>query len=222
MNIIWDIDGTLIANGPPNVNLYRDAVRAIFDITVDINELSHDGKTDRQIILEYIASTGNDSAREKEVSQWLDIHSSEFYVNPLSARKELAGAKNALRIMNDLGHTNLLMTGNSIARSRAKLGGARFDLNLFNWELSAFGANFIKRTDLAEHLALTINGGVVVGDTPGDGNAARFGRFSFVGVTTGIFSREDLNEFNPVAVFDNLEIEIHDFIKTIQGPNQDS
>lgn len=221
MNILWDVDGTLIANDRLHVNLYRDAVRAIFDITVDIDELSHDSKTDRQIILEYIASTGNDSGRENEVSQWLDIRSSKFYVDPLSARKELAGAKNALRIMDDLGHTNLLMTGNSRERSRAKLVGAGFDLDLFDWDISAFGTYFAKRTDLAAHLASTINGGVVVGDTPGDGNAARFGHFSFIGVTTGSFSREDLSEFNPVVVLDNLELEIDDFIKAIQGLNQD-
>lgn len=216
MNILWDVDGTLIANDHLGINLYRDAIREVYLIDGSIMELKHDGKTDRQIILEYIASTGSDFSREQEVEANLEGRSSSIYLNPISVRTPLAGAMTALAITSKLGHTNLLMTGNSRNRAHVKLLGAGFDLSLFDWDKSAFGSDFAKRNDLAEDLANNINGGVVVGDTPGDGSAARAGNFSFIGVTTGVYSAEDLLEYKPVLVLNNLELEIVAFINMLE------
>lgn len=223
MILLWDVDGTLVENDPDGVDLYNQALEAVMGVRAS-NPPSRHGKVDRQIVSEYMENATADLSRFSDVVKKLESISSVHYRDPLFARKPVGGVREALEVAARLGVTNALFTGNSRNRAEAKLEGAGFSFTDFDWEASFFGSEFDSRPMMAKAAAIKLPSAVIIGDTPGDGEAANVANFFFVAVCTGVYGHDDLIPYGPVAIFESFagrEADLSKLIAQLQNTGQD-
>jgi phosphoglycolate phosphatase-like HAD superfamily hydrolase len=176
---------------------------------------SRHGKTDRQIVREYLEAANVDSAELARVTQRLEALSKRHYVASKTARQLLPGIKKALTAAASLGFTNALFTGNSQSRAEVKLDGAGLERKIFDWNQSFFGSTHEDRPAMARYAARRVKRGVIIGDTPADGVAAQVAGFAFIGVATGIYPEEVLLAANPVACLHDLDVGYGEFAQVM-------
>lgn len=205
--LFWDVDGTLVGNDATGQDLYRDAVAQTVAPTTHIPKIIRHGKTDLQIIREYLASVDAPLSAVPLVATRLAELSRESYSSP-GARPALPGVGAALRAARELGHSNTFLTGNSEERTRLKLAAARVDVQLFSWDLGQFGDQAIERSTLAygaKSIADRIGSTpLILGDTPADAHAARTASIPFCAIATGIYGHRELTAENPILLVDDL------------------
>jgi phosphoglycolate phosphatase len=203
--ILWDVDGTLVRNGPDAGNLYHDAVELAAGRKID-NRLPHThGKTDGQIVTETLAAHRFDPGLHSVVIDHLDDLSRLRH--EAGRHRELCpGATTAVAAAAAAGWRNGLLTGNSAARARFKVTGAGFDASAFDWEHSYFGERSPQRSELTLRARREIGDSriVIIGDTPNDDSAAQSAGMEFIGVATGIFGADVLRATNAIVVVDDL------------------
>jgi phosphoglycolate phosphatase-like HAD superfamily hydrolase len=214
--VLFDIDGTLLSSEGIGRTAMRRALGSIFGSPGN-PAYRYDGKTDRQIVRDVMRLEGHsdeyiDSQMEKLIETYLEglrenAKSGNFNVRPLEGVNELL---DALEPREDvvLG----LLTGNVEAGARTKLVAAGIDPDRFR--INAFGSDHEDRPELpaiaqrraSEELGLDIEGGrmVVIGDTPADIACGRSLGAKAIGVASGHYTVEQLQEHNPYAVFPSL------------------
>lgn len=197
--ILWDIDGTLLQPAGGGQNEYELAIETVVP-GLALERVYTQGKTDRQIVEEYL--TGRDVAPETvwRVLERIDVLSSRF--GRESHRiPALDGVDETLARMQALGYTNGLLTGNTPARAMSKLRGSGIDTTLIAWEESFFGTNALVRSDMtvAARRVFPDRPIVIVGDTPRDGEAAAAAGLPFIGVETGMYDRNALTQAGAIA-----------------------
>lgn len=216
MIVFWDVDGTLVANATDGIDLYAQAVTDTLGTPV-VNPPPRHGKTDRQILREYLTTTGGNPGHLGRATERLEELSQVRYLTPRTARTKLPGCVDALRAVRQIGGTSALLTGNSATRAAAKLTGAGIELSWFDWPTSLFGDTYPDRPSMARAARRLTHHAVVVGDTPGDGAAANTAEFPFIAVTTGAYGPDELSQFTPVGTFDNLQQQLANFTETIRS-----
>ncbi|MCU1437099.1 MAG: hydrolase [Naasia sp.] len=203
--VLWDVDGTLLLNGPRAGSLYDEAIEQVADITTGGVRPAEHGKVDGQIIAERLAEYGLDAGLHAAVQARLEDLSAERHRG--ADRRELTpGVREALEAVAAAGWTNALLTGNSLSRARVKLEGAGLDPRRFDWEASFFGDRARARTELTQAASAALRGKphVIVGDTPSDDRAAAAVGIPFIAVATGVYPAEELRRTGAIAVLDDL------------------
>ena len=214
--VLFDIDGTLLSSEGIGRTAMRRALGSIFGSPGN-PAYRYDGKTDRQIVRDVMRLEGHsdeyiDSQMEKLIETYLEgLHenakSGNFNVRPLEGVAELLDALEARKDV-VLG----LLTGNVEPGARTKLIAAGIDPDRFR--INAFGSDHENRPELpaiaqrraSEKLGLDIEGGrmVVIGDTPADIACGRSLGAKAIGVASGHYTVEQLQEHDPYAVFPSL------------------
>jgi len=214
--VLFDIDGTLLSSQGIGRTAMRRALGSIFGSPGN-PAYRYDGKTDRQIVRDVMRLEGHsdqyiDSQMEKVMEVYLEglrenAKSGKFDVKPLEGVVELL---DALEPRKDvvLG----LLTGNVEPGARTKLIAA--GINPDRFRVNAFGSDHEDRPELpaiaqkraSEKLGLDIEGGrmVVIGDTPADIACGRSLGAKAIGVASGHYTVEQLQEHDPYAVFPSL------------------
>ena len=214
--VLFDIDGTLLTSEGIGRTAMRRALGSIFGSPGN-PAYRYDGKTDRQIVRDVMRLEGHsdeyiDSQMEKVMEVYLEglrenAKSGKFNVQPLEGVVELL---DALEPRKDvvLG----LLTGNVEPGARTKLIAA--GINPDRFRVNAFGSDHELRPELpaiaqrraSEKLGLDIDGGrmVVIGDTPADIACGRSLGAKAIGVASGHYTVEQLQEHDPYAVFPSL------------------
>lgn len=214
--VLFDIDGTLLSSAGIGRTAMRRALGSIFGSPGN-PAYRYDGKTDRQIVRDVMRLEGHsdeyiDSQMEKLIEIYLEglrenAKSGNFNVKPLEGVVELL---DALEPRKDvvLG----LLTGNVEPGARTKLIAAGIDPDRFR--INAFGSDHEHRPELpaiaqrraSEKLGLDIERGrmVVIGDTPADIGCGRSIGAKAIGVASGHYTVEQLQEHDPYAVFPSL------------------
>jgi len=214
--VLFDIDGTLLSSEGIGRTAMRRALGSIFGSPGN-PAYRYDGKTDRQIVRDVMRLEGHsdeyiDSQMEKLIETYLEglrenAKSGNFNVRPLEGVAELL---DALEPRKDvvLG----LLTGNVEPGARTKLTAAGIDPDRFH--INAFGSDSEHRPELpaiaqrraSEKLGLDIERGrmVVIGDTPADIACGRSLGAKAIGVASGHYTVEQLQEHDPYAVFPSL------------------
>lgn len=214
--VLFDIDGTLLSSEGIGRTAMRRALGSIFGSPGN-PAYRYDGKTDRQIVRDVMRLEGHsdeyiDSQMQKVMEVYLEglrenAKSGKFNVRPLEGVAELL---DALEPRNDvvLG----LLTGNVEPGARTKLIAA--GINPDRFRVNAFGSDHEDRPELpaiaqrraSEKLGLDIDGGrmVVIGDTPADIACGRSLGAKAIGVASGHYTVEQLQEHDPYAVFPSL------------------
>ena len=214
--VLFDIDGTLLSSEGIGRTAMRRALGSIFGSPGN-PAYRYDGKTDRQIVRDVMRLEGHsdeyiDSQMEKLIETYLEglrdnAKSGNFNVRPLEGVAELL---DALEPRKDvvLG----LLTGNVEPGARTKLIAA--GINPDRFRINAFGSDHEHRPELpaiaqrraSEKLGLDIERGrmIVIGDTPADIACGRSLGAKAIGVASGHYTVEQLQEHDPYAVFPSL------------------
>ncbi|MGO1592557.1 MAG: HAD family hydrolase [Ancrocorticia sp.] len=215
--VLWDIDGTLLASAAFNSVYYLDAIRAIHPEFDSIPE-NTDGMTDRQIIEAHLAAVSLPREEAAVILDRLDDLSQSYLEEP-NRLTMLPGVNDALARVAQAGFTNGLLTGNTPTRASHKLRGAGVAVDLISWEQSFFGAEASRREELTHRARERYpeRPMVIIGDTPRDGQAAAAAGITFVGVTTGSFGAEALQEAGAVNVIPDLVTGIDGLVAWLQA-----
>ena len=213
--VLFDIDGTLLHSGGCGRAATRLAIQEVFGTTGQLDETNFAGKTDWQIVLELLESTGISveqvQTRLQAYNEAVARHLSQIVDSfPVQACVGAADVVNALRAHPEtlLG----LVTGNMPGLVPIKLRAAGFDPGDF--KIGAFGSEGWERAmlpPLALERARRHAGrdfaperSVIIGDTPGDIACARSIGARTIAVATGPFKANELRTYHPDHLFETL------------------
>ncbi len=207
--ILWDIDGTLLAPMSGGENEYEEAISWVIP-NLPLERVVTHGKTDRQVVEEYLANEG-DELHVAKVLERLDIMSSRYETSEHKI-PALPRVTDALGITGALGYRNALLTGNTPARAMSKLRGAGIDCDRISWEESFFGINARSRSSITREARTVFPDRpmVIIGDTVRDGEAAADAGIAFIGVETGAYTGDQLLEAGAIATVGDLVRGIED------------
>ena len=214
--VLFDIDGTILWSDGAGRRAMEGALLDVFGTAGD-STYRYDGKTDPQIARELMLAEGfDDDHVERGLPDVLERYLARLRteVQSESARPHLFDGVTELMDALDARSDVLvgLLTGNIREGAGVKLSAAGIDPKRF--VIGAFGSDHHDRPELPaiarrraeEHAGRLIEASrmLIIGDTPADvycglGIGARA-----IAVATGRYTREELAECSPAAVFDDL------------------
>lgn len=208
---LFDIDGTLLRCGGAGGVAFEAALHAHFGIDVASVAVTYGGKTDPQILDEFLVGSRGDPATPAERHAFLDDYLTRL--DAALAERGLRVLPHAVEVLEWLGARGdsvlCVATGNVRRGAAIKLRHAAlhdyFDLPL----LGGYGCDSAVRAELVGaaitrgRQRATITDVVVIGDTIHDISAARANSAHALAVTTGSDTRDALAHAD--HVFDGLD-----------------
>jgi phosphoglycolate phosphatase len=209
----FDIDNTLIKSSAGHVQALLAAIKAIYGLETGIGVIRHHGMTDQEIIIRILEKHDIDPKIIRDGLAGCMNHVELEYTRIIKSENiyMLEGVVDLLSRLDLSGFLLGLVTGNLEKIARAKL--EKIGISHF-FKFGGFGSDHINRTNLVQiaikraEKQFGVNAGRLVfhfGDAPQDMRAAREAGVIPIGVTTGIFSAEELNSAGAYKVFPNLE-----------------
>ncbi|HEV2857993.1 MAG TPA: HAD family hydrolase [Solirubrobacterales bacterium] len=201
--VLFDIDGTLLVTGGAGAVAWQRAFQEMHGIDANIDEHTHAGMTDPEIATivfrEVIGREGSSAERAEAIAAYLS-HLQQA-VEESDGYRVMPGIEELLPRLAGEGILLGIVTGNIEAAAQIKL--ARGDLNRF-FAFGGYGSDSSDRTELTRK-AVERGGNVAgklldpattiaVGDTPRDVKAGHGAGLRVVGVATGKYSIEELEE----------------------------
>lgn len=232
--LLFDIDGTLLRGHGRGKRALLEAMQstlqaqglasAFIDAVSDTSANNTKkpgiaGKTDLQFVYECLEPEIASETIRELIPQIFAEHTIRLreYYTVSDGVELLPGVRELLQAVQELYETRAsclpaVLTGNIKAGARIKLG--LFGLESY-FALGAYGDEGRVRRELppvAVGRARSLTGRefrgqdiVIIGDTPNDIDCGRPLRARTLAVTTGPYSRKELAEHNPDAIFDSLE-----------------
>lgn len=214
MNILtlFDIDNTLIQSSAGHRQAYVEAVKEVYDLDVNINVINHHGMTDQEILLKVLRKYNlDDETIASNLRTCIEVMSLKY--DEIIKSENIVMFDGVVNLLTKLQQNNIilgLVTGNLEKIARAKL--RKIGIDHF-FKIGGFGSDLMHRSDLAK-LAVKrakamfnlsrIRKIFLLGDTPQDMKAGKAVRATTIGVTSGIFSEEQLKPAGADIVFSNL------------------
>ena len=210
--ILFDIDGTLTASAIGHIEAHAVAYQKVFGIYGSIFMIDFDGKTDRRITKEVLASLGIAEAEiEAKLPEHLQVMGEYYYsLKPYLKPKLLPGVAELLERLH--GNSDILLgnvTGNleRIAKDKLEVAGiAEY------FDFGGFGSESDERPELvrlaierARERGFEGDDVYVIGDTPVDITAGNAAGAKTIGVATGSYNQEKLQEAGATITLPSLE-----------------
>lgn len=212
--ILFDIDGTLLHTGGAGAVAWQRAFLELYDVEANIEEHTHAGMTDPEIaeivFREVLGRDGSDVERAEAIGCYLGhladaVAESEGYF-------VIDGIEELLPRLAGEGVLLGVVTGNIEPAAHIKL--ARGDLNKY-FKFGGYGSDARSRTALtkkalergAEASGKPLDPGstIAVGDTPRDVKAGHGAGIRVVGVATGSYSVEELEQSGADWALENVK-----------------
>jgi phosphoglycolate phosphatase-like HAD superfamily hydrolase len=201
--VLFDIDGTLLVTGGAGAVAWQRAFEELHGVEADIAEHTDAGMTDPEIAAivfrEVIGRDGTQEERAKAIGCYLK-HLPDAVAESAGYRV-MPGIEELLERLIDDGLLLGLVTGNIEAAAHIKL--ARGHLNRF-FSFGGYGSDSADRTEVTKtalQRGAIVSGGtlsdgacIAVGDTPRDVKAGHGAGIKVVGVATGSYSADQLNQ----------------------------
>jgi phosphoglycolate phosphatase len=201
--VLFDIDGTLLVTGGAGGAAWQRGFEELYGIEADVAEHTDAGMTDPEIVKivfrEVIGREGTREERARAISAYLR-HLPDT-VAESGGYRIMPGVEDLLSRLIEKGVLLGLVTGNIEAAAHIKL--ARGRLNRF-FSFGGYGSDSADRTQVTQaamRRAALVSGDTVdgsfcisVGDTPRDVVAGHGAGIKVVGVATGSYSVEKLQE----------------------------
>lgn len=212
--VLFDIDGTIMEWTRTHKDSFSEAFRKVYGVETNIDIITSPGMTDQQIIIEVLRKNGlDDEMIKSKMKEAMGVMVDYFEKEIKNSKAELLPGVE--EFLEELDKNAVLMgavTGNleKIAWGKLKKTG----LNKYI-KLGGFGSDHIIRTELVklaikraeENFGFKLDKNVFsIGDAPSDMKAGREGgAFKCIGITTGIYSSDQLKEAGADYVFENLK-----------------
>lgn len=220
--VLFDIDKTLIKSSRGHSTAFSKAFRIVYGIDTTIDIINHHGMTDQQIIIEVLKKNGLDEQTIKsKLEECMKVMVDSF--NKIVAKDEIIVLSGVQELLEELNEHNVLMglvTGNLEPIARGKL--KKVGLNHY-FKVGGFGSDDINRTTLVklaikraeENFDFKFDNNIFLfGDSPQDMKAGKEANVKTVGVTTGIYSKEELENAGADFILENLK-NINNVLKII-------
>jgi phosphoglycolate phosphatase-like HAD superfamily hydrolase len=212
--VLFDIDGTLISTGGAGARSWRYAFDELHGIPADIGEFTDAGMTDPTVArLTFKSAVGHEpTPREVATVMAAYLDRLPYEVDHSEKYRVLDGAEELLRRLGLEKGVLLGITSGAVeAAAHIKLSRAGFNRY---FPFGGYGSDSPDRIELTERAlergalllgeALDPKQVLVVGDTPKDLDAAHGAGCVAVGVATGHYTREQLEEAGADVVLDTL------------------
>jgi phosphoglycolate phosphatase-like HAD superfamily hydrolase len=214
--VLFDIDGTILVTGGAGGAAWQRAFEELHGVEANVAEHTDAGMTDPEIAAivfrEVIGCEGSQEERAKAIGCYLK-HLPDTVAESKGYRV-MAGIERLLDELIDAGLLLGLVTGNIEAAAHIKL--SRANLNRF-FSFGGYGSDSPDRTvvtktaiargELVSGGALTNSASIAVGDTPRDVKAGHGAGIRVVGVATGSYSVEQLEEAGADWALETVERE---------------
>ncbi|MFL5900145.1 MAG: HAD family hydrolase [Solirubrobacterales bacterium] len=212
--VLFDIDGTLLVTGGAGGAAWQRAFEELHGVEADIAEHTDAGMTDPEIATivfrEVIGREGTQEERAKAIGCYLK-HLPDTVAESAGYRV-MPGVEELLERLIDDGLLLGLVTGNIEAAAHIKL--ARAHLNRF-FSFGGYGSDSADRTEvtktalqrgaLVSGSTLADGACIAVGDTPRDVKAGHGAGIKVVGVATGSYSANQLEQAGADWPIESLE-----------------
>jgi len=213
--VLFDIDGTILVTGGAGGVAWQRAFAELYGVEANVAERTDAGMTDPEIAAivfrEAVGREGTPEERARAIGGYLKhlpdaVAESEGY-------QVMPGIEELLDRLIDSGHLLGLVTGNVESAAHIKL--ARAHLNRF-FSFGGYGSDSADRTEVTEaalRRGSLVSGGslvsdgacIAVGDTPRDVAAGHGAGIRVVGVATGRYSVEELEQAGADWVIETVE-----------------
>jgi len=210
--ILFDIDKTLVEGSAGHLLAFSDAFKNVYGIDTNIDIINHHGITDQQIIIDVLKKNGLDEKFIKSNLKECMKAMVESYENNSGQDKiiPLETVNESLDKLKQKGNILGLVTGNLEPIAWSKLKKAKID---GYFSVGGFESDGINRTNLVKlaikrasnKFKIKLTDIFLVGDAPQDMQAGKQAQVKTVGVTTGIYSREELKRAGADYVITNLK-----------------
>lgn len=211
--VLFDIDKTLIKSSEVKDKIaFPGAFKKVYGIDTNINVINHHGMTDQQIIIEVLKKKGLDEHTIKaRLEECMDVMIEIF--NKHNHQDKVVVLDGAKELLEELNKNNILMglvTGNLEEIAKGKL--KKIGLNKY-FKVGGFGSDGINRTNLVrlaikkaeDNFNFESNNNVFLfGDAIQDIKSGKEAGIKTIGVTTGIYSEEQLKDAGADFVVENL------------------
>jgi phosphoglycolate phosphatase len=198
--VLFDIDKTLIKSS--SAWRFSEAFKKVYGVDTNISIINHHGMTDQQIIIEVLKKNGID---EKIIVSKLKEYMTEMVDSyKKSGEKDeiilLGDVKESIDALIKKGDIVLgLVTGILESIAWAKLKKAGID---GYFSVGGFGSDDINRANLVrlavkkaeDKFGIKFDTVFLVGDAPQDMKAGKEAGVKTAGVTTGIYTKKDLEK----------------------------
>ena len=208
----FDIDDTLIQSSSGHVASLILAIKYVYGLDTSIDVINHHGMTDPEIIIRIVEKYDvDDQFIQSRLEECMD-HMQLQYDRIVQSENIviLEGVSDLLTKLDQKGFVLGLVTGNLEAIARAKL--KKIGLNEF-FKFGGFGSDHISRTELVK-ISIRRAGKLFdpvdtrrifhFGDAPQDMRAACEAGVTPIGVTTGVFSADELEAAGAFKVIPNF------------------
>jgi phosphoglycolate phosphatase len=210
--ILFDIDGTLVLGARCHYKAFFEAIKKFYGMEDDISGINYAGKTDPQILREVLRLGGlNEEEIEENFQVCLDFMA-HYYLKNVNHEnvRSLEGVNDLLKELQRRKVLLGLVTGNLESIAYAKLGKVGLD---GYFPFGGFGSDHSNRSFLVKKALKQAqnqygyNGKhtFVIGDTPRDIKAAKASNLLTIGVATGRYSKEELENCGADYVLNNLK-----------------
>ena len=209
----FDIDNTLIQSSSGHMQALLESIHFIWGIEASIRRINYHGMTDQEIITRLLEKYDVDAetirSNLKDCVEYMPLKYDEIVKSENIVMLE--GVFDFLTELDQNGFRLGLVTGNLEKIARAKL--KKIGIDHF-FEIGGFGSDHINRTNLVkiavrrseEQFDIDNNKKIFLfGDTPQDMKAGKAGGATPIGVTTGIYSPEQLLAAGARKVLPNLK-----------------
>lgn len=209
---LFDIDNTLIQSSAGHRQAFDEALKDVFGLEVDMTVINYHGMTDQEIIFKvlrkYNLADGTITSNLKNCMEVMALKYAEIIKSETIIMLDGVG-----ELLTKLQQNEIicgLVTGNLEKIARAKL--KKIGIDHF-FKIGGFGSDHMDRAELAK-LAIKRAEGMfkldgqrsifLFGDAPQDMKAGKAAGATSIGITTGVFSREQLKSAGADEVFQRL------------------
>jgi len=211
--VLFDIDSTLIKGAKGHREAFSEAFKEAYGVDTTIDIINHHGMTDQQIIIEVLKKNGlNEQTIKSKIEECMKVMV-EFFSKVVDS-DEIVILDGVQELLKELNKNNVLIglvTGNLEPIGRGKLKKVR--LNHY-FKVGGFGSDDINRTKLVKKAIKeaeqnyefrTNNNVFLFGDAPQDMKAGKEAGVKTIGVTTGVYSKEQLESSGANFIFEDLK-----------------